>query len=146
MVLASPFAKHFPNSPYLDRKQPYTVCKTVPIEKSFYRTVSGLANPHNLIPGKAASFAADPQTIKYFTAFSGLHMPTLAPDFRTRSSNKRETNILAAMRLARPSERDEFLFNPFSSFAGAMAGAMTFERVKRPYRNANSCQQTGQLM
>ena len=116
MVLASPFAKHFPNSPYLDRKQPYTVCKTVPIEKSFYRTVSGLANPHNLIPGKAASFAADPQTIKYFTAFSGLHMPTFAPNFRTSSSNKWETNNLAVMRFASLFERDEFLFNPFNTF------------------------------
>ena len=85
MVLASPIATHFPNSPYTDRKQSYTVCQTVPIEKSFYRTVSEcmywttltqrrLSNTHNLVPGAAASFAVDPQTIKYFTAFSGLHL------------------------------------------------------------------------
>ena len=67
-----------------------------------YRTTltqRGLSNTHNLIPGTAASFAVDPKTIKYLTLFSGLNMPTFAPDFRSRSSNKRETNI-AVMRFA----------------------------------------------
>ena len=52
-------------------------------------------------------------------------MPTFAPHFRSRSSNKRETNILAVMRFEKLFERDEFLFDPFSTFR-----VTTFERVR----------------
>ena len=51
---------------------------------------------------------------KYYTALPILNKQRFAPFFWSESSNKRETNILAVVRI--PFERDAFRLNPFGTF------------------------------
>ena len=89
----------------------------------------GLCNTHNLIPGAAASFAVDPQTIKYFTAFSGLHLHRIF-GLEVSTNGKQIIQPLCALQ----GLSKEMNFSSIRSvlFAAAMAGAMTFEPVKGP--------------
>ena len=91
----------------------------------------GLCNTHNLIPGAAASFAVNPQTnisqlfrvyiCRHLHRIFGLAVPT---------NGKQIIQPLCALQVF----SKEMNFSSIRSilFAGAMAGAMTFERVKRP--------------